>query len=101
MLRKLEDISLVSEGLSTRRVGSIALGWARGEAGPLREAIPPPRGETTQEELRERWAATLLSSNQLPSLVQKPKWRQGRNYDTVIRRRRGKKYCMGALEVPS
>lgn len=101
MLRKLEDMRLVSAGLSPRRVGSIALGWAWGEAGPLREAVPPPREETTQEELRERWAATLLSSNQLPSLVQKPKCRQGRNYDTVIRQGRGKKYCVGALEVTS
>lgn len=101
MRRKLEDSRMVSAGLSPRRVRSPALGWAWGEAGPVQAAIPPPREETAQEELRERWAATFLSSNQLPSLAQKPKCRQGRNYDTVIRQRRDKNYCMGTLEVTS
>lgn len=63
----------MSEGLSPGRAGRLVLGWARGEAGPLWEVIPLPHGETIQEELREKWKATLLSSNQLPSLVQKPK----------------------------
>lgn len=56
---------LVSAGLSPRRVGSIALGWAWGEAGPLREAIPPPREGTTQEELRVGWQHFSPQTNSL------------------------------------
>lgn len=99
MLRKLENTrERHLKGSHLGEMEALDFSGLGEKQDPLWEVVPLPHGETVQAGLRQRWGATALpSSDQLPNLEQKSKWKQGRDYDTVIRQGKVKSIAWGQV----